>query len=312
MTPRANEPLTPRANEPLTQRANELLPVLARINQSDRRLSLAEAAALAASSPSHFQRRFTKLLSESPTQYQRRQRLERGASLLLSTEARIIDVAVAVGFESHEAFTRAFRSHFGVSPKTYRTRSQRHGPAATQWVLRTGPCVAVYGIDLSTKRKEPAMTYEIERQTLVEVPVLFSRRRVDREHFAEVLADVLPAVFGYAMETGLAMTGPPFVRYVDQSAAFFEIEAGVPLAEPAVVSDDRPEIVAGSLPAGDAAVTIHVGPYDQLGDAHVALDRWMNEHSVKPSGGPWEIYLTDPAEVPDPADWQTQVVWPLI
>ena len=156
------------------------------------------------------------------------------------------------------------------------------------------------------------MSYEISRQTLDEAPVLYSRRRVDREQFAEVLADVLPAVFGYAMEAGLAMTGPPFVRYVSQSAAFFDIEAGVPLAEAAVVPDDRSDIIAGSLPAGDAAVTIHVGPYDQLGDAHIALDRWAEEHALKAAGGPWEIYLTDPTEVPDPANWQTQVVLPLI
>lgn len=156
------------------------------------------------------------------------------------------------------------------------------------------------------------MDYEISRQTLDEQPVLFGRRKAPREELAGVFAEVLPAVFGYAMENGLAMTGPPFVRYVNQSAAFFEVEAGVPLAEPAVAPADRPDLIAGSLPGGDAAVTVHVGPYETLGDAHIALDKWIDSHSLKGSGGPWEIYLTDPAEVPDPAEWKTQVVWPLM
>ena len=30
-----------------------------------------------------------------------------------------------------------------------------------------------------------------------------------------------------------------------------------------------------------------------------------------PGDGPWEVYLADPGRVPDPADWLTEVVWPL-
>ncbi len=29
------------------------------------------------------------------------------------------------------------------------------------------------------------------------------------------------------------------------------------------------------------------------------------------AGAPWEIYVTDPAEVADPARWRTDVFWPL-
>jgi AraC family transcriptional regulator len=31
---------------------------------------------------------------------------------------------------------------------------------------------------------------------------------------------------------------------------------------------------------------------------------------VAAAGAPWETYLTDPAEVPDPAEWRTEVVYP--
>lgn len=302
---------------PMTPQVRDLLPVLAEITNSDRQLSLAETAELASVSPSHFQRRFSAELGESPTQYQRRLRLERGAALLLSTDARIIDIAVVTGFESHEAFTRAFGRHFGSTPTSYRSGSPRHAPAHALQAVRTGPCVGLFGISTaavnhSSNKKANVMTYDIQQQVIDETPVLFGRRRVERERIAEVLAEVLPAVFGYAMEAGLAMTGPPFVRYIDQSAAFFELEAGVPLAEPAAAPADNPEILAGSLPGGNAAVTIHVGPYDTLGEAHIALDRWIAENGHTASGGPWEVYLTDPAEVADPEEWQTQIIWPLM
>jgi hypothetical protein len=37
----------------------------------------------------------------------------------------------------------------------------------------------------------------------------------------------------------------------------------------------------------------------------------MDTNGVRPGGAPWETYLTDPADLPDPADWRTEVCWPL-
>lgn len=71
------------------------------------------------------------------------------------------------------------------------------------------------------------------------------------------------------------------------------------------------DLFASALPGRDAVVTIHAGPYESLGDTHIALDRWMSDSGLTAAGGPWEIYLTDPGEVPDQDDWQTKIVWPL-
>ena len=58
-------------------------------------------------------------------------------------------------------------------------------------------------------------------------------------------------------------------------------------------------------------MTIHAGPYEGLGEAHKALERWIDEQGLAAAGPAWELYLTDPGEVPDPADWQTKVVCPV-
>jgi hypothetical protein len=29
-------------------------------------------------------------------------------------------------------------------------------------------------------------------------------------------------------------------------------------------------------------------------------------------GGPWKVYVIDPGEVPDPAQWVTEINWPLL
>ena len=52
--------------------------------------------------------------------YIRGRRLTRAAQLLLNTDRSIIEVAFRVGFASHEAFTRSFKTYFSQSPKNFR------------------------------------------------------------------------------------------------------------------------------------------------------------------------------------------------
>lgn len=148
-------------------------------------------------------------------------------------------------------------------------------------------------------------------QDLPATPVLYMERRIDRDEFAAVLGELLPAVFQYVMGEGLAMAGPPYVRYMEQTAAFLSVQAGIPLVEMPKPPGQETNIEVGELPGGPTATTIHRGPYETLGDSHMVLDRWMADNGRAAAGPPWEVYLTDPGEVPDPNDWETQILWPV-
>lgn len=80
-------------------------------------LALSERSGL---SPWHFQRWFKSLIGDTLGSYIRGRRLTRAAQLLLATDMSIIDIAVSVGFGSHEAFTRSFKAYFSMSPKAFR------------------------------------------------------------------------------------------------------------------------------------------------------------------------------------------------
>jgi AraC family transcriptional regulator len=82
----------------------------------------------------------------------------------------------------------------------------------------------------------------------------------------------------------------------------------MPLAAPA---RGEGEMQSGELPGGDVALGIHTGPYEGLSDTHAAIERWIEANGYRVGGSPWEQYVTDPAEHPDPADWRTEVYWPL-
>ncbi|MDQ0463248.1 AraC family transcriptional regulator [Caulobacter ginsengisoli] len=90
----------------------------------DQPLTLAELADAASLSPFHFARAFTARFDESPMAWVRRRRMAAAATQLASPKPpSLIDLALDSGFDSQEAFTRAFKRMFGVSPG----RFQRFG-----------------------------------------------------------------------------------------------------------------------------------------------------------------------------------------
>jgi AraC family transcriptional regulator len=82
----------------------------------------------------HFHRVFTAHVGESAISYIRRTRLERAGRKLRMGAVDITEVALAAGYDSHAAFSKAFRQHFGLSPSEFR---QLGCTAATQ-LMRKG------------------------------------------------------------------------------------------------------------------------------------------------------------------------------
>lgn len=152
------------------------------------------------------------------------------------------------------------------------------------------------------------MTYAMELRTIQSRPIVGIRVTTVPAELGATMDQLLPEVWGYLEGRGVQPAGPPFARYHDYGAERVDLEAGLPVSEP-VAGEGR--IAAGELPAGRAAVTWHVGPYDTLREAYDALASWIAAQGHRSAGAPWEVYWTDPGEVPDPAEWKTEVFWPL-
>ncbi len=88
--------------------------------QLDREIALADVAEAAGMSQWHFQRIFKALTNETLKSYIRSRRMARALDRLLTTDDRIIDIAIAAGFESQQSFTRAFGATFDITPSAYR------------------------------------------------------------------------------------------------------------------------------------------------------------------------------------------------
>ena len=70
--------------------------------------------------PSYLTRAFASATGQSLMRYARARRLSEAARILALGVPDILGLALDVGYGSHEAFTRAFRDHFGVTPETVR------------------------------------------------------------------------------------------------------------------------------------------------------------------------------------------------
>ena len=102
-----------------TQRLNAALDYLEAV--TDREPDLEQAASLANCSLFHFLRMFEVVTGMTAGDYSRRRRLSRAAIDLAAGGDKVIDVALRYGYDSPEAFARAFRRMFGITPSEARS-----------------------------------------------------------------------------------------------------------------------------------------------------------------------------------------------
>ncbi|WP_028588131.1 AraC family transcriptional regulator [Desulfocurvus vexinensis] len=279
--------------ETYAERLNRVLDHLERHLDDDP--SLEELAGVACFSPYHFHRIFTGMVGESLGAHLRRLRLQRAGHRLQFTALPVTRVALDAGYESLEAFSRAFRAQFGMAPSRWR-EAARAGATAT-------PGTA------ARHKGEPTM--DVNVKTLPETTVAYVR------HTGPYMG------CGAAWERLCAWAGPRGL--LGPQARFLGLSHDDPESTPpervrydaciAVAPQTRPEGDVGvkTVGGGQYAVVLHQGPYETMHAtyAHVC-GVWGpgsgREFSPQPSV---EIYLRDPAITP-PQELLTEIWVPLL
>ena len=126
-----------------------------------------------------------------------------------------------------------------------------------------------------------------------------------RADIATTIGAGLPKVFPHAQQRGIAIGGYPITRYLETSVGLVTLETGMRVTAYTgewTAGEGESGVLAENLLGGPAAVTIHSGPYEQLQAAYAALEEWIAANGFQPAGAPWEAYLNDPADHPNPQD----------
>jgi AraC-like DNA-binding protein len=99
-----------------------LAPAMAQMHSAPgRKWTVAELAASVAVSRSLLDERFRTVLGRSPIRYLTDWRMHLADELLASTDLGVAAVARRVGYDSEEAFSRAFKRRYGCPPSAWRT-----------------------------------------------------------------------------------------------------------------------------------------------------------------------------------------------
>lgn len=150
-------------------------------------------------------------------------------------------------------------------------------------------------------------TYQIDQRELVESPTAVVRARLSVTEIGPFVGSAIASVASELARQSVSPAGPPYARYHRLDGGMFDVEVGFRAAAAALPRGDDS---VSSLPGGLAAVLAYVGPYDEMEAAYGALAEWVSSRGGEANGDPWEVYLSDPAQEPDPRRWRTEIVMP--
>ncbi len=217
-------------------------------------LGVERLSAVAAFSKYHFHRQFTELFGLAVYEYVQLVRLRRASYRLAYHGHRVVDVALESGYESHEAFSRAFKKTIGQTPSAFRER-----PEWESWHAKYRKLTELRSVHMKSENR--AEDVKIVDVTATRVAVLEHRgdpRRVNdsvRRFIEWRKANRLPpsksATFNLLY--GDPATTPPDEFRLDLCAAIDR-----------AVADNDAGIVEATIPAGRCATLRHVGSEDTL------------------------------------------------
>lgn len=242
-------------------------------------------ADIANMSPYHFHRIYREMAQENINATVRRMRLQQAAAELIKDEWPLAKIATSVGYQSLEAFSRAFSKQFGETPSDY--RKARSGKA-----LNLQPYVAM----LPTEPSEYVEMFEVEVLDFDGLNLL------GYEHQGDYLdiGKAFEKIFQYAgIKNLLREESRSFGLYYHDPKTVTTEElrsvASVSVANEVELSDeDAPEFIA--IPKGKCATLLFKGSYAELEKPYDwFFGEWLPKSGHEAADfPPFEEYLNDP------------------
>ena len=229
------------------------------------------------------------MVGEPVQEHVRRLRLERAAHRLKLQDNPVTDLAFEAGYDSHEAFTRAFHAMFGMSPSQFRAAHQNapDSPSGVRYDDASGYHPPIYG--------EPP---RVEIITLEPQRVVFLGHTGD---YGKVSA-TWGRLGAWAGPRGLFGPATRFIGITYDDPDITPIER---LRYDAAFTVDRTvqpegEIGVTELAGGEYATLTYKGPYSTLSRAYqLLLGAWLPQSGRELRDIPcFEEYLNSPQNTP--------------
>jgi AraC family transcriptional regulator len=205
----------------------------------------------------HFHRQFSELFAVPVHQYVQQLRMKRAGYELAFRQRRVLDIALDSGYESHEAFARAFKQHAGQAPSEF-----RRDPAWAAWHESQQPAKELR----STHMKPEYRAEDVKITTCEDTRVAALEHRGD----PNLLGDSIRRFIGWRRENRLPpkLSATFNVLYCDPEQTPPEhFRLDICAATPRGVAANELGIVDKVIPGGRCAVLRHIGSDDTLAAA---------------------------------------------
>jgi AraC family transcriptional regulator len=107
----------------------------------------------------------------------------------------------------------------------------------------------------------------------------------------------------------IKIAGAPLAIYHFWSDTLIDIELGIPVADSTIKGNAKVQL--HKINKGKVITALHIGPYERLPETYFSINEWIKKNNKYPIGPPWEVYITDPANEPNPEKWKTAVFFPI-
>lgn len=260
----------------------------------DEALDLETVSRVAAFSKFHFHRQFSATFEVSVHRYVQLARLKRASRRLAGKDASVTEIALDAGYESPDAFARAFRQRFGQSPSSF-----RKSPDWAPWLAAFGP------LEIARSKLMQA-DYTHDDVTIREVPatpVAVLEHRGDRAGLGETIERFIR----WRKAAGLSPeTSPTFNVFRSERTPANPDDYSMDLCvgtDLPIAADDE-VMKAGVIPGGRCAVLRVEAASHNLEPAALFLYReWLPASGEEARDFPiyCRRYLSRPAALPEHA-----------
>ena len=127
LAPPAGQAAPPQPPSAAIERVAPALEYLA--EHHDRTVTVGGLARLCHTSETNFRRLFRSAVGRSPREYLVDLRIHMAAALLQETRRSVLDISLAVGYQTLSSFNRHFKARVGKPPRAWRSAAQGRGPA---------------------------------------------------------------------------------------------------------------------------------------------------------------------------------------
>lgn len=274
----------------------------------DGRVSNHDLASDACFSTYHFHRMFCGLTGETASEMARRLRLERAAYHLNWSQTPVTEIAFDAGFETLEAFSRAFKCSFGSSPSLFRRLKNHNGQASAPNSIHWSPVgppeqfapIEYIGDDMELSTKQlPRIRLACIRHIGPYNTVGSTWAKIYQIHGQHPFAK--PG----GLNISIFRDNPDNVPAdLLRSDVCVQVDEGTVLPE---------GLVEDFIPEGRYAMTTHRGAYSGLGEAWGAFcGKMIPEAGLTFRDGVcFEAYLNDCGSVPE-SDLLTELYEPIV